>query len=133
MQVPLSPDFRCACRDTWQCSSWLMCEDDKGCLDGTGNTIGKHMCQLRDENRKPWGIPQAGQHLVLPSNFASGYVKSEHPSGSSLGCSCAPGWLLSLSGYSVLSSVQSPLPPGAASTGHSHDLGGCTHARGSMQ
>ena len=71
------PDPICSGRDAWQCSSWLMCEDDQGCLDGTGSTIGKHMCQLREESRKPWGIPASGHHLVLPSNFASGYVKRE--------------------------------------------------------
>ena len=66
-----------ACRQNAQCSSWLWCEDDKGCLDGTGATLVKHTCQLRQESRKPWGVPEQGQILVQPSTFASGYVKSE--------------------------------------------------------
>ena len=64
------------CSDSGQCSSWLLCEDDKGCLDGTGATVGKHTCQLRQETRKPWGVPQEGHTLVQPCTFASGYVKS---------------------------------------------------------
>ena len=67
----------CCGRDNPQCSSWLLCEDDGGCLDGTGSTISKHTCQLREEARKPWGIPAPGNHIMLPSNFASGYVKRE--------------------------------------------------------
>ena len=64
-------------RDDSQCSSWLLCQDDKGCMDGSASVISKGICQLRQESRRPWGVPQ--QIIVQPSTFASGYVKREQP------------------------------------------------------
>lgn len=55
----------------------MWCNENYGCTVEDGSTIGRYGCQLKQEPRRPAGIPKDGQIVMKPSTFASGYIKRE--------------------------------------------------------
>lgn len=66
---------RKACRDASECNAWTWCNDEQGCTTEDGSSIPRYGCQLKQEPRKPWGVPSRDHIILKPSTFASGYVK----------------------------------------------------------